>query len=620
MEKFKIIGPPYDLSLSWRTGNIGKHIRYFKPERYDNHDLFGFMSPSGEGRVWAYYYDYSMNSGSDVLQHIMLHRFNTTTGVLDNSIAIEGIETGGANVINGIIVDKPKASLSDLTVTLNTALAGIQLGHVDIGNGVNVSLGNTLTITSEIATMPITRSYINSSGGIDVANTFMTYVETGSELNRISFADAITVDPTTAEHFSLPYRYSIDKTTRFGETYDTNQVNYSFAVASNPLNHNFFYIAYITSKGQIRVIKLYRFLPANQSNYVYILMWATVADGTLSPFMDASGDYTVETTSKHRNSLSMVTDPCGNLYVFCRKGTKGEGQLRMWKVREYLLDVGQDALGVTVHSDPTIFTDFLADVTDKYTILSQESSVYIGSFPSVNDVIISNVTSSGGNYHITFKYIDYNIFQSLYTLSSGLTIAKAFNADLIKVLEKIYRAENNISVLNFNSSTETVYDGTLKTFTVVIPAVTLIKPCIVRGTQVVAYDHLTGKPYITEIEKIQVGDSVINQDAKPIRVTHHTTDIISTNDWTTPYIIPPNYFGKDQPYSNLYISGDHGIRMTRQGSVYRLYPYTIKQGLKRIKTGSIVEYHHLKLENTNDFFIANGVLIEGMARVSSSKE
>lgn len=605
MEQFSAAGP-YDLSLNWRAEGLSNHLRYYQPERYDNHDLFGFISPSGEGRVWAYYYDYSLGTVSD--RHIMLHRFDTATGVLDNSIAIEGVPTG----VTGIIVDKPSADYDELAVTVHTP-TGIRLSHVDIGDGINVLLGSTITITSDAATMPITKSYRSD----DNVNTFMTYVDTGSDLNRISFADAIT---TGTGAFSLPYRYSIDKTSRFSEAYDPDQVNYSFSVASNPLNPNFFYIGYITSGGQIRVIKLYRYLPSGQANYEYILMWATTATGSLSAFTDPSGDFTVETTISH-NSLSMVTDKCGNLYVFCRKDDGG--YLRMWKIREYLLDLGQDALGITVNSDPMVFPEFLSEVTDNYTILSQESSAYFGSFPSVNDVIVSNITNSSGNYYITFKYIDYNIFQSLNTLDTGLTIAETFNADLLGVLEEIYGSSNNISVINFNSPTQTLFDGTDKTVIAVVPATNLVKPCIARGTQIVAYRN--GKPYVTTVENIKSGDFVVNQDAKPVKVVHHTCDIISTNEWTAPYIIPPNFFGQGEPYSNLVISGDHGIRMTRPGQmaqmgaeVYRLYPYTIKRGLKRVKTGTVVEYHHLKLEHPDDFFIANGLLIEGLRNIARS--
>jgi len=326
----------------------------------------------------------------------------------------------------------------------------------------------------------------------------------------------------------------------------------------------------------------------------------------------------------------MITDDCGDLFIFCRKGVDGEGYLRMWKLREYLLDFGQDAFGTSMHTDPTLFSDFLSEITDNYSILSNESSVFFGDLPAMNDVIVSNVTLTSNNYYISFKYLDYDTFQSPDLLDNGLTLSESFNQDLIDLLQDIYGSDSNISVFNFDADAETTFDGTRRTMTVIVPANNIIKPCVVRGTQIVAYTLKTQQPYVTTVEKIQVGDYVMNQDAKPVRVIYHTKDTIITDSWTSPYIIPTNYFGQDEPYTNLFISGDHGIRMeqsrpqrkTRYGhrhghgsgntEVTRLYPYTIKQGLKQVRVGTRIEYHHLKLENQNDFYMANGLLVESL--------
>jgi len=273
--------------------------------------------------------------------------------------------------------------------------------------------------------------------------------------------------------------------------------------------------------------------------------------------------------------------------------------------------LGQNIFGVPVNTDPTIFPNFLESLTDNYSILSPENSLYIGNLPCINDIILSSVNNINNQYYIVFKYINYDIFQSLTLLNTGLTIAESFNEHLLKVLSSLYGKNSTMSVLNFNSNTESIYSGEENTMTVIISAKNLIKPCIVRGTNVVAIKM--GCPYLTTIEKLKVGDYVVNQDTQPVKIIHHTKDIIVTDDWTAPYVIPSSYFGKDQPYTKLLISGDHGIRMTkRDNSIYRLYPYTIKQGLKQLPAGITVEYHHIKLENQDDFFIANGLLVEGL--------
>lgn len=629
MEQFSIVSPPYleagpggtdylvnDLSLNWRTVSLGEQIRYFQPERYDNHDLFGFVSPSGDDYVWAYYYDYSLNSsGTSTYQHIMIHKFDSVTGVLDNSIAIEGIHTGVSNTVNGVIIDKPSSVNGDLAVTLNTTNGGIQLGHVDIADGVDVSIGDTQAITTERTIMPITHT-VTASGGL--VNTMVVYVEIDNDLNKISFADSTTAissgSGSDVEYFSRPYRYRIDKATRFDETFDVNQEQYNFTVAQNPLNPKFFYIGYITSDNHIRVIKLYRHLPSTQDNYEYILMWATMSNETQSPFMDASGDFTVSYAVK--NSLHMVTDDCGDLYVFCRKGEEGEGYLRVWKIREYVLNFGQDELGITLSYDPTLFPDFLATITDNYTVLSMESSFFAeAGLPHIGDVIVSNVTQSGDDYHITFKYINYDAFQTLDLLDSGLTVAESFNEDLITVLEQIYGTDTGIAPLNFDSVKQIIYNGTQKTVTVVISTNSLIKPCVVEGTEITVHDQRTGQPKLIPVEKVKVGDRVYNQWAQPVRVTAHTYDRVVCDQWTAPHVIPVHYFGINQPYRTLFISGDHGIRMTRSnGQTYRIYPCNMKGAFRRIRVGTAIHYHHLKLENTRDFYMANGLLVESIRK------
>jgi hypothetical protein len=632
LEQFSQVGPPYDLSLNWRTEGLSNDILFFNASRYDNHDLFGMFSPSGEDYVYTYYYDFSLDGTTDKLQHIMIHKLDADTGIMDVSVAIQGLTTGANNYVNGVIVDKPNANYDDLAIVFNTTDAGIQIAHVDIEDGVDVSIGAGQLITNQKCSMPITRTYMTVSGSAQTVNTLITYAETTDDQNNIAFADSTTVNPTgsTSEYFAVPYKYTINKVTRFAEAYNSDQEQHNFAIVANPLNPNFFYIAYITSAMQIRVVKFYRYKPSTQSNYEYLIMWATIANGTESPFMDPSGDFLVDYDTANKNSISMITDHCGDLYIFCRKGVDGEGYLRMWKLREYLLDFGQDEFGTSTHTDPTLFPDFLSEITDNYSILSNESSVFFGDLPAMNDVIISNVTLVSNNYYTSFKYLDYDIFQSPDLLDNGLTLAESFNQDLLNVLQDIYGSDANISIFNFDGDTETIFDGSRKIMTVIIPANNVIKPCVVRGTQIVAWDQKSQKSYVTTVEKIELGDYVMNQDAKPVKVINHTKDIIITDSWTSPYIIPTNYFGQDQPYTNLFISGDHGIRMeqsmpqrkTRYGRghghghgnsvVTRLYPYTIKQGLKQVRIGTKIEYHHLKLENQNDFYMANGLLVESL--------
>jgi hypothetical protein len=240
--------------------------------------------------------------------------------------------------------------------------------------------------------------------------------------------------------------------------------------------------------------------------------------------------------------------------------------------------------------------------------------------PAINDVIVLDVGRVSGNYHVTFKYINYDIFQSPEQDETGMTISQQFNAELLEVLTTLYGSHNNVSIINFDGVFR-IYDSYQPhTITVILPTSHLVKPCVVRGTEILIVNTLSKGIKTIPIEKIRPGDFVINQDGRPSKVLQHTKDIIIADSWTAPYIIPVGYFdqtaGQRQPYLPLLISGDHGIRMVRpDGSVGKLYPYTIKRGLKRIPIGSVVEYHHLVLESDLDFYIANGVLIEGLKKI-----
>jgi len=99
LEQFSQVGPPYDLSLNWRTEGLSNDILFFNASRYDNHDLFGMFSPSGEDYVYTYYYDFSLDGTTDKQQHIMIHKLDSDTGIMDVSVAIQGIITGANNYV-----------------------------------------------------------------------------------------------------------------------------------------------------------------------------------------------------------------------------------------------------------------------------------------------------------------------------------------------------------------------------------------------------------------------------------------------------------------------------------------------------------------------------------------
>ena len=169
------------------------------------------------------------------------------------------------------------------------------------------------------------------------------------------------------------------------------------------------------------------------------------------------------------------------------------------------------------------------------------------------------------------------------------------------------------SILNYNAPAGILFNSTDKTLTASFPVLNIIKPCVVRGTEIVRY--AVGKCEIAKIEDIRVGDMVINQDAKLVRVLEHRCNKILTDSWTAPHIIPTDFFGRGKPYKPLFISGDHGILHDRSntGSVSRVYPYRLAGTFRRLPVNTQVEYHHLLLEDDKyNFFIANGLAVESL--------
>lgn len=603
LQKYTIVSAPGDVSLNWSVSNLHTTLPNYNPLT-NTHNHFGFISTSIESSVYTYHYDVVNNDITTA--HIVINQIDRSSGSLNHTLTVQDLNLLPSALVNSIKIDKPSPTNSEMSILMNVDNMGILLTNTQFSFSQTVSLTTIQPISTTRTTKPTMSTYISSVGEM---NSFVVY-NTIDVQNKIRFADSITtaivnVNTNLLDRtFSVPYRYAIDKSNRFNEVYAGLQTAVDYVLVNNPLNSNIFYIAYLTTTYAIRVVKIYRHKPSNRPNYDYLIMWATIADGTRSAFQlrtlgtSIFTNFVGDTTG---NSLSMVTDKCGNVYVFARKDQK----MYMWKIVELELDLGQNHVGITINSRPDVLPTLLANITDNYNVMSQESSLYLSHFPSVNDVIVSSVVKNTTTFDITFKYINYDIFQTPHITIDDKTLSQSFADELRDMFDILY-GENNVSLVNFNPDTELIFEGTQKSILVKIPISNIVKPCILRGMEIIKYG-LTG-PEIVLIQNIKKGDMVLNQDANPVAVMSHTTDIICTNDWTTPYIIPTNYFGKDAPYSPLYISGDHGIRMNNR----RIYAYKLHGAFKRLPLGTIVEYHHLKLECQDDFFMANGLLVESL--------
>jgi hypothetical protein len=584
LQKYLPINRLGDVSLQWEIKDLHQDLNYYDPVQYSTYNLHGMFAVSGEDYIYTY-----MHDGCVSLPSIYIHQINRITGALSMSLAVTGVGTS----VNDLIIDKPSALENDIFVTINKS-DGLWLGTVSLD--IDTSFTSLQNLSSAlIVTKPATYSYIDSSGqGTQV----VIYTEPRNNVNKIFIAEAKTSVNNSIKTFNKPYTYTINQQTRFNvDDIDyNNQVYFDFASTRNPMNKDILYVAYFTSLGYIRVVKLYKYLPAGTTRNVYVILWATRADSTGSAFMVSDTPFV--TTSTSGNGLHIVSDDVGDIYVFARQEN---GVVYVWKIKEYILDLGHSQIS-DITASPTTMTTFLADIEADYSIASQD--IYIGFLPHLSDVIFSSITSNT-TIDIVFKYINYDIFQSDEVDAAGLTIIDRFINALTDALTTLY-LNSNITILNLNSSSSELI-ATTSTVTVSLPLTSTIKPCVLKGTEIVRCQPNGNQ--LVSIEKINEGDYVLNQDGIPVKVLRHTSNVISTDRWTSPYMIPANYFGNGQPYRTLFISGDHGILFKNK----RLYPYQMPGAFRQTPVHTIVEYHHLLLDNhNNNYYFANGLLVESL--------
>lgn len=585
LQKFVPLTSKGDISMHWQTLNLDTYLDNYDPTHYSTYDLHGMFGVSGEDYVYTY-----MHDACGVIPKIFIQQIDRTDGTVVSSQSITNV---GAS-INELIIDKPSASEGDLFLTIGRS-DGLWLGTVSFD--IDTSTTSLQKISgASIITKPATYPYIDSSSG--TGTQLIIYAEPGRGVDKLYLAEAQTSVAGNVKTFDKPYTYTIDQTSRFNNTdIDFNeQVYFDFASTRNPLNKDIIYVAYFTSLGYIRVVKLYKYLPAGSTRNIYVILWATRADSTGSAFMVSTDEYV--RTSTAGNALHIVTDNVGDLYIFARQVG---GQVYIWKLREYLLDLGHSQIS-DVTASPNTMTTFLADIEADYS--SQAEGVYFGFLPKLSDVVFDSITS-GTTIDIVFKYINNDVFKSGIEDADGKTVADRFVENLIDALTTLYE-NSNITVINLDSTVNNI-TTTASTVTVQLPKGTAIKPCVLRGTEVPTYRK--GKVCLQPIQNVHEGDYVMNQQGLPVKVIRHTNNVIITNSWTTPHMIPVGYFGKDQPYKRLFISGDHGILRGNK----KLYPYKMQGAFRRVPINSMVEYHHLMLENPQiNCFFANGVLVESL--------
>ncbi len=130
--------------------------------------------------------------------------------------------------------------------------------------------------------------------------------------------------------------------------------------------------------------------------------------------------------------------------------------------------------------------------------------------------------------------------------------------------------------------------------------------CLTRDTQI-----LTPHGYIN-IEKLEVGNIVITNNHKLVKIKSIYKKETITNNKTYPYIIPVNSLGKDIPSKPIKLSGGHLIKYNDKW----ILP---SENFKQDKSVKSIEYYHIELENyiTDNLIINGGLVLESYGKLTN---
>ena len=361
----------------------------------------------------------------------------------------------------------------------------------------------------------------------------------------------------------LPVNFVLDKEKMYGDIHDPLKTNNEFRLVDHVWTGNINYLAYISASDQIRLVKIYNHYDG-QGGYIPLVLWSTRLE-------------VLDFYKEDNNGFQLTTDENGNLSVL----THGEGQnVRIFQVDELICDLGH-AFGSIVAPVST-FPNFVDYLTLNYS--------------PVNKVYVTQTTQSGLETVITLTYLDF----------TSLTPAdiQDITQQLEEVLQTLYN-NSNIDIYG-NALTTFKIDGNANETLLYLPRGTTARPCVLRGTEILAY--VGGSVEKVLIEEIKEGDYIMNHEGKPVKVLSHETSVIWAQEHNSPYIIPIDFFGKGRPYSRLFISGDHGIKVGKS----LVFPENVKI-LKKMSLETNIEYHHLMLDNHDqNFFLANGLEVESL--------
>lgn len=531
-----------------------------------------------ESDTYMYAYKYSVAAGT-----VAIYRATKIEVLLANETPIR-------------VVDLAQPDLTHLEVALDadeqtlyifTGGAVIYMASLVPVQGINDGYVATRDIADpSLELTAATSSLVNTNAGDSILSTVYQYKEGGFHISLTGGSDP-DMDGNLS-NLDLPMTYDLDRYALYQEDTDPEQGVYAITVKS--LNQ-VVYMAYIASNLQIRVVKLLYYKGTTDARARPLILWSTRLGAV---------DYFYGTGDAAGGIKLMINDEDGSgeskkLYLAARNGINGV--TRLWMIEEYIADLGH---GVSTITAPTeTISNLLLSLRDDYTITGLNDMIM--GHPSVNDVTIGSITEQGRDLLIRFDYINYDMLVLYADILEGMRVA------ITEALSELYRG-SNVNVLDLDNST--IPGGGENYVIFSVPRGSLLKPCVVRGTEVMVCGPDGGDHSFRPVELIQSGDYVVNQLGEPVKVLDHLSSRIWCQRHNAPYVIPVNFFGEMRPYKELLISGDHGIMVNSKPVV--VYAQDIRI-LRQRMIKREVEYHHLLLAgHEKNFYLANGLEVDSL--------
>jgi hypothetical protein len=172
----------------------------------------------------------------------------------------------------------------------------------------------------------------------------------------------------------------------------------------------------------------------------------------------------------------------------------------------------------------------------------------------------------------------------------------------------IYKLDNTeliqVTTVIIGGSTFTVYAGSIVFFNFE----TSIIPCLTPET-----DILTPYGYVN-IQKMKIGDKIMTDKNKIVRIKNIYRFTVEGNDKTYPYIIPAGSIAENYPPKEVRLSGDHLIKFRNRWWIKpRTGCYVLR--FEQDKSKKEVIYYHIELPNyfTDHLVINGGCIVESYA-------